>query len=95
MYSLTKLTQADLQDIYARGEDLFGIAQADDYAAGLERTFDFLSEFPRAARERTETRRQLRAYPFKAHLIIYVMDEDDILIVRIRHAHEDWLSHPI
>ena len=95
VYSLTERAQADLEAIYARGVDLFGIPQADDYAAGLMKTVNFLSDFPRAARERVETRRHLRAYPFKSHLIVYLMDGEDILIVRVRHAHEDWLPDPL
>jgi toxin ParE1/3/4 len=93
--SPTDRARADLQDIYARGEDLFGGAQADEYAAGLESSVELLSTFSRAARDRTATRRRLRAYPFRSDLIVSVMDDEDILIVRIRHAHDDWVSNPV
>lgn len=71
---------------------MFGSAQADNYAAGLTRTLRFIAENPYAARERTETRQSVRAYRFKAHLIVYLVEGDDILIVRVRHGHEDWLG---
>lgn len=35
----------------------------------------------------------MRIHPFKAHLVVYRIEEDgDILIVRVRHGHEDWTS---
>ncbi|WP_341871205.1 type II toxin-antitoxin system RelE/ParE family toxin [Stappia indica] len=43
------------------------------------------------ARERGEISPPVRIHPFKAHLVVYVMEEDGgILVVRIRHGHEDW-----
>lgn len=71
---------------------MFGSAQADHYAAGLTRTFRLLADNPYLARERTETHAPVRAYRFKAHLIVYLMQDEDILIVRVRHGHEDWLG---
>lgn len=43
------------------------------------------------ARERHEISPPVRIHPFKAHLVVYrVEDNGDILIIRIRHGHEDW-----
>ena len=84
--------QQDLDRIYTRGAELFGEAQADVYATGLVRTFQFLASYPRAARERTEIDPSVRGHPYKSHVVIYVVDGDDILIVRVRHGHEDWLA---
>ena len=71
----------------------FGPAQADGYHDGLEATFNFLVEYPRAAREREEIRSPVRIYPYKAHLIVYELGpNDNVLILRVRHAREDWLS---
>lgn len=66
---------------------MFGSAQADSYAAGPTRTFRLLADNPHLARERTETHEPVRAYRFKAHLIVYLIQDDDILIVRVRHRH--------
>jgi len=91
-YRLSRRAQDDLLQIYETGVREFGADQADRYHAGLERAFEFLSEFPRAARERTELRRPSRAYPYRSHLIFYRPDGDDIFIQRIRHGREDWMS---
>jgi toxin ParE1/3/4 len=55
--------------------------------------FALLSDNPRIARLRNELSPPLRIHPFKAHLIIYVVDgDDDIYVLRVRHGHEDWLG---
>lgn len=93
-YRLSQCGDHDLDEIYTRGAELFGLDQADEYAAGLTRVFKFLASFPRAARERFEANPPVRAHPYKSHIVVYVIDQEEILIVRIRHGHEDWLSDP-
>ncbi|PTS74308.1 plasmid stabilization protein ParE [Sphingomonas sp. HMWF008] len=95
MHRLSKQARIDARAIYTRSAELFGTHQADAYAEGLNRTFRFLADHPRAARERVEIRPPIRAFAYKSHLILYVIEGQDILILRIRHAHEDWLSNPV
>ncbi len=94
-YRLSQRADQDLDEIYTRGAELFGLEQADEYAAGLTRVFKFLASFPRAARERVEANPPVRAHPYKSHIVVYTIDQEEILIVRIRHGHEDWLSDPL
>ena len=55
--------------------------------------FAFLAKYPRAARERKEIRGAVRIHPYKAHLIVYELGPDDrVLILRVRHGREDWLT---
>ena len=90
-YRLSHAAADDLVDIFLTGIAEFGPAQADIYHAGLERAFAFLAEYPRAARLRLEITPPVRAYPYKAHLIIYELASDDsVLILRVRHGREDW-----
>lgn len=51
--------------------------------------------FSLAARERAEIKRRVCAYAYKSHLVVYVIDGHDVMIVRIRHAHEDWMDKTI
>jgi toxin ParE1/3/4 len=47
------------------------------------------------ARERLEITPPVRIHPFRSHLIVYIVDDNnDVFIVRIRHEHEDWQSSP-
>jgi toxin ParE1/3/4 len=71
---------------------MFGVDQAERYHEGLERTFNFLSDFPFAAPERTELRRSSRVHAYKSHIVIYRLDGSDIFIQRVRHAGEDWVG---
>ncbi|KIV68650.1 ParE toxin protein [Rhizobium sp. UR51a] len=37
----------------------------------------------------------MRIHPFRAHLVVYRVEaDDDVLIVRVRHGHEDWGNEP-
>ncbi len=93
-YRFTKAATDDLLTIYLAGLEQFGVAQADRYHDGLERTFAFLAETPRAARMREELNPPVRAHPFKAHIIVYDETGDGVLILRVRHGREDWISTP-
>jgi toxin ParE1/3/4 len=83
------------EDIIGLAEDglrLFGLAQARRYHDELFAVFDLIAGNPRMARERLELSPPMRIHPFKAHLVIYRIEEDgDILVVRVRHGHEDWV----
>lgn len=89
-YRISRRADADLDHLYLIGTKLFGVAQAEDYMAGLMRTLEFLAAFPQAARERMEFDPPVRAHPYKSHLLVYRVESEDILIVRVPHGHEDW-----
>jgi len=93
-YRLTRAAAEDLAGIFLDGLDRFGLAQAGKYHDGLEAAFAFLGEYPRAARLRHEIDPPVRAHPYKAHLIIYDVEEDGIVILRVRHGREDWQGNP-
>lgn len=89
-YRLTRKAEDDLIAIYRTGAEEFGVGQAERYFAALEEAFGFLAAYPRAARERREINPPVRAHLHKSHLIVYLIQGDDILILRVRHAREDW-----
>jgi len=63
----------------------------DSYHTLLERSFEFLAHNPFAARKRLELSPPVRIHPVQSHLVIYQVEDDgSILIVRVRHGHEDW-----
>lgn len=94
-YRLTRAAADDLVAIFLEGLASFGPAQADSYHAGLEAVFEFLGEYPRAARQRDEIDPPVRGHPYKSHLVVYEIAPDDtVLILRIRHGREDWQSDP-
>ncbi|MBB4237083.1 toxin ParE1/3/4 [Rhizobium esperanzae] len=79
--------------IVEAGIRLFGPAQARRYHDELYAIFDLIAANPRMARERPEISPPMRIHPFKAHLVVYTIEENgDVLVVRLRHGHEDWLD---
>lgn len=91
-YSLSRKADEDVVGIYVEGVREFGADQAEAYHSGLTEILGFLAAFPRAARERSETRPPVRVHPYRSHIVIYVIEGDDILILRVRHGREDWDS---
>jgi len=91
IWRLSARAAEDIIQVYLEGVRLFGEAHAEAYHRDLATVLELLAENPQMARERSEISPPVRIHPFKAHLVVYVTDEDgDILVVRIRHGHEDW-----
>lgn len=95
VYKLSRAAENDIAAIAQYTVEAFGIEQAIAYRDGLIETFEFLAEFPRAARERKELERPSRVHPYRSHLIVYRLEGDDIFIQRVRHAREDWINDPV
>lgn len=94
-YSLSEQAVLDMVRIYKIGTIEFGLAQADRYHEELDSTFDLIFSNPRLARLRTELSYPVRVYRFRAHVIIYTIgEENQVLILRVRHGREDWVSDP-
>jgi toxin ParE1/3/4 len=90
-FHLSQAAEEDIIGIAEQGIRLFGPIQARRYHDELFAIFDMIAAYPRIARERMELSPPMRIYPFKAHLVIYrVEDGGNVLIARVRHAHEDW-----
>lgn len=92
-FRLTRAAADDLITIFLEGIEQFGLPQADTYHEALSAIFAFLADYPQAARLREEISPPVRVHPYKAHLVIYdVGDEDEVIILRVRHGREDWMS---
>ncbi len=90
-YRITHAVSDDIEAIFIESLVLFGLAQTDKYHDGLTAAFEFLADFPRAARLRDEINPPVRAYKYKSHLIVYDLGNDDtVIVLRVRHGHEDW-----
>ena len=79
--------------MYGRGVAKFGVDQAERYHEGLIATLDLLANNPRIARERFEFNPPVRLHAYRAHMIVYVLKTEGILIVRILHGRQDWERH--
>jgi len=91
-YRLTQAADNDVVSILEYTIETFGVEQAVTYRDGLIRTFEFIAEFPKVARERLEIDPPVRAHPYKSHIVIYIIEGDDVLVLGVRHGREDWSS---
>lgn len=89
-YRLSFRADADLVAIYRYSFDHFGADAADAYFGKLAAAFDLLAEFPEIGRERSEIDPPVRIHPVGHHIVVYLADEEGVLIVRVRHQREDW-----
>ena len=94
-YRLSEKAEDDVISISEAGIELFGEAQARLYHDALFDLFDLLAANPKMARERQELSPPVRIHRFQAHVIVYKIERNDILIIRVRHGREDWLSEPV
>lgn len=88
-YQLSKEAEQDIVDIYIHTATEFGTEQAERYHDKLQACFEFLPDNPLAAPLRSEINPPVRIHPLGAHIIVYAEQDGDILIVRVRHQHED------
>jgi len=92
-YKLTPAAESDLIDIYVYGFQTFGETQAEQYFSELENCFEVLSQTPLICRERTEFIPPVRIHHRGRHLVIYIVQDDRILIIRILHDSMDVKRH--
>ena len=93
-YRLTQAAQEDIINISEVGITLFDERQACTYHDALFDMFDLLAVNPMMARERTEFTTPFRIHRFQSHMIVYQIEDNGILIIRVRHGREDWISDP-
>ena len=93
-YILSNKAEDDIIAIFVAGAEQFGLIQAQRYQQQLTTTFEFLSDNPQAAPVREELIPPVRLHPVGSHLVIYQLEADNgVFIIRVRHAHEDWLNN--
>jgi toxin ParE1/3/4 len=95
-YALSRVADDDIIRVFVLGAQLFGLEQAENYYQGLVETFHTLGENPRIARQRMEISPPVRIFPYRAHVIVYLIENNGGgFILRVRHGREDWESEPV
>jgi toxin ParE1/3/4 len=88
-YRLSLRARADLLDIYAFSEAMFGRYQAEAYHAGFERTFGLLADFPGIGASVDELVAGYRRFRFQSHYIFYTEEPDHVLIRALIHVRQN------
>jgi toxin ParE1/3/4 len=92
-YRISRRADQDIIDIYLWGHRRFGPPRAELYHDALMQTFDLIAENPRIARERPQFVPAVRIYPHQSHLVIYGLEGEDVLILRVLHGRQEWERH--
>ena len=95
LYRLTQRADDDILAVYLQGFELFGERLADRYHDDLHALFQKLADHPGMARVRSEITPAVRAFSFKAHVVIYEDAPDGVVLLSVRHGHEDWHNDPL
>ena len=92
-YRLSRRADNDLAEIadYSIGE--FGIEQARRYRDALEACFLVPADNPLIGHSAEQFAPRLRQFDHASHIVFYLPDDVDLLIVRILHEHADIPSH--
>lgn len=93
-YRLSRRAARDLERLLQDGEAKFGAERAIGYFDALVDTFEKIANAPYVNRARMEFAPPARVAHFRAHIVLYQVLPDGVLIVRVRHGREDWTPRP-
>ena len=82
-YELTEAADADFENIFNFGIDLFGLDQALEYQNGMKQRLGELAEQPKLFAAVDHIAKGYRRSVFKSHPIYYRIEPRRVLIVRI------------
>jgi toxin ParE1/3/4 len=89
---LTATAVADLDAISAESARQFGFQQSEFYERRLVDMLDVLAANPRLAVERQASQSRVRLMPVGAHNILYVIENEDVLVIRVVHGLQNWFD---
>ncbi len=92
-YKILPKARDDLEAIWLYGVNQWGLKQAEQYLEELEQNFQLITENPKFYREREEFTPPVRICHCGRHLIIYMIEGDHVLIIRILHDSMDVKRH--
>ena len=87
---ITGVAEKDVENIYRYSIESFGQAKAETYANGLFDLFELTLHNPFIARERLEHDLPVRVHTYKAHKVIFRVEADALIIVRILSNRQNW-----
>lgn len=82
----------DLERIGETGALAFGTQHARDYVLRILDMFDTLAIHPTLAPERQAMFGMVRLMPIGAHNILYVVEAEDVIILRVLHGLQNWFE---
>lgn len=84
---------ADIIESYLYGAERFGLERANRYEIDLRNALNIIADNPRLAAERSEFTPPVRIHHHAKHYIIYRIENDDLLILRLLRDESDLTQH--
>ncbi|MEW9616264.1 type II toxin-antitoxin system RelE/ParE family toxin [Shinella sp. S4-D37] len=88
-FRFTDSAEKDVDAILAYTITTWGDAQAEAYIGGLYQVLALIAEKPAIGRLRPELAPGLRSFPYREHLVFYMLFEDAVLVIRVLAARQD------
>ena len=92
-YILLPRARTDIQEIWAFSWSEWGRAQADRYVADIEARIRDVAENPKIGQSCDQIRRGYFRIASGSHFIFYLVDEEQISVVRILHKRRNFRRH--
>lgn len=92
-YSLSEKAVSDIANAYEYGVVTFGLLQAQSYMLEMHERFQMLSDNPNFGRDASQLAERLRRFEYESHIIFYLPEDDDTLIVRVLGKKMDFIQH--
>jgi toxin ParE1/3/4 len=89
-YALTPQALMDMEAIWSYTPVTSSVEQADAYSDDLAQLFDMIVATPAMAREYREFSPPVRIHAHRSHVVVYMIERDRVLIVRILGGRQDW-----
>lgn len=91
-YRLTPKARLDLRELWLYSKKTWSRQQADTHQDGLVRVIEVLASMPTMAREHTEFTPPIRLHLTATCLIVYRVEEEGIVVLRVLGGQQDWRS---
>ncbi|MEI6068627.1 MAG: type II toxin-antitoxin system RelE/ParE family toxin [Methylococcaceae bacterium] len=92
-YTIRKLAENDLEQIWLYTFHEWGIEQADKYIRILLSRFSWLAKNPQLGKRRNDIKPGYYCFPEGRHLIFYTITKNGIQIIGIPHQNMDIMGH--
>mgnify|MGYP001094546055 CR=1 FL=1 len=83
---------ADLDRMAAEGALRFGYAKSEAYEREIVAMLDALAMHPNMAPERQATHSLVRLMSCGSHNILYIVDDQDVVVLRVLHGLQNWFD---
>lgn len=92
-YSVRKLAESDLENIWLYSMEQWSVSQADKYVNSILSRFSWLAERPLSGKKRDDIKPGYYCFPEGRHLIFYQITDDGIDIIGVPHQSMDIANH--